>query len=450
MQTLAPDLDTCQSAAGGSPPGCHDRQPKERICEQRTPTSHYGRAALAGELDKVERSSEGFRTRTLFAAAAALGELVEGGELDRTQAEAQLEAAGRLVGLADLDVARTVRRGLERGKRRPRRARGDGPCLVTVERAEVIAQLTAWWRRVSVADWPGMAGSTRLRINAGLFLLALGAGKVELNDSLRQVSEACGLSHVTVWRHRASLSPWVKVVSRGRRSGGRHRWRLCLAAGAPSCAQDETSRADPAGSASGLLLSARPPVPHSLTDPAHDLWGRWSGGWRLFCLLDEGEGATARQLAEVTGYAVGSVRRSLARLRDMGLAERDDDGEWRLVESAQPREEDVVDHAARRRSRHVRQRVNYRRYRAEREAARERARECRGTVSNMPTVDEGPPPVDPETGEVAVLSVSPTAPEAPVSAPLSASEALRGASIAGGADEGADGDLWAPGARGAA
>lgn len=402
MPTVA---DACQRRADGSSPSAsHDRLP-----EQRTPTSRYGAAARDDELDQVERSSKGFRTHTLFKAAAALGELVEGGELDRIATVARLEDAGRLVGLSEGDIRRQVRRGFEQGKRRPRRAPEAGPCLVGAERSHVVVELSAWWERASTAEWPGLPGSTRLRVLAGLYLLALNAGKVELSDSLRQVSEACGLAHVTVLRHRDALAPWVTLASRGdRRTAQRHRWRICLAAGG---AHEVPGRmptrptGDPAGSG-GLVLDARPPVAGTLTDPTHDVWGRWSGGWRLFCLLDVDEGLTTRQLAEATGYSVGTVRRSLARLGTMGLAHRDDDLAWRLVPDAVPREEDVGDWAERRRHRHFRQRIQYRKYRRARLAVWEAARK-----RQAPPGDESvPPPVDPETGEPAELPTRPAPP----------------------------------------
>ncbi len=372
-------------------------------------TSRYGAAALADEVDQVERAPESFRTNTLFKAAAAVGELVEGGELDKIAAEAHLKAAGRLVGLSQADVRRTVARGLERGKRRPRRAPDTGPHLGTADKVQLIAELSAWWERTSAAEWPGLAGSSRLRVLAGLFLLALGAGKVTLAESLRQVSEACGLSHATVWRHRAALAPWAVLVSRGdRRTGTRHQWRLRL--GASPRAQGETSPQTRRGGAlhrsgSGLFHSARLPVAGTLTDPTHDVWGRWSGGWRLFCLLSEEERVTARELAEATGYAVGTIRRSLARLADMGLAERDGDLAWRLIPEAVPRAEDVGEWAERRRRRHCDQRELYRQYRAHRLAAWEAARERQAVPGN----EEVPPPADPETGEVASLSTPPVA-----------------------------------------
>lgn len=367
-------------------------------------TSRYGAAARRYELDKVDTAPDGFRHRTLFAASAALGELVAGGEVDEDSTQAELEAAGRLLGLAEADVRRQVCNGLRRGRRHPRRAPEGGRCLVDAERVEVLDQLVAWWQRVSAAEWPAQAGSTRLRILAGLFLLAVHAGKVDLDDSLRQVSEASGVSHATVWRHRSALAPWVRLVSTGRRSGGRHRWRLCLTAGASASAQNETSQHPRQGDASGLFQSARLPEREALSDPAHDLWGRWSGGWRLFRLLDDEEGATTAALADVTGYAVGTIRRSLARLAGLGLAQRDGDREWRSVPSASPPEEDVGDFAARRKARHKRQREHFRRHKAATAAAREAAALGRGSPSFA---------VDVETGEI--TDVAPGAPGRPSS-----------------------------------
>ncbi len=348
--------------------------------------ARYGAVALAGEVDRVTQAGEGVRHRTLFSAACRLGELVAGGEVDETLAVSALERAARGVGLERSDAERHVRRGLERGARHPRKP-SNTTGVGGVERAEVLAELVSWWERASTAPRPGRRGASELRLLAGLYLLALHAGKVELDDSLRQVAEACGLGHATVGRCRSALAPWVTVVDKGNRfTGARHRWRICLEAGAQQGAQTDTGRRPSLPGKEGLYQSARPPVMGTLTDPAHDHWGRWSGGWRLFCALDTEEGATASSLATRTGASPGGTRRNLARLRDAGLAVRDDDGHWRAVLNPQVSEGEVVDWAARRRERHRRHREAYHRWRRGWAKARERRRSVRL--------------VDTETGEV--------------------------------------------------
>jgi hypothetical protein len=207
---------------------------------------------------------------------------------------------------------------------------------------------------------------------SAFFLLAVRAGRVELDDSLRQIAEAGGLSHECVRKHRSALAPWVIVVSKGNRNGARHRWRLNLAAG-ESAPTLTGQRPSPTGK-SGLSTLARLAVRGTLTDPAHDHWGRWSGGWRLFCALDSEDGATATELAVSTGASVGGTRRNLRRLEGEGLAIRDDDGAWRLGSEQAQGAEVEIPHAARRRQRHRKQREDFRDWQRREAEARERRR----------------------------------------------------------------------------
>jgi hypothetical protein len=204
-------------------------------------------------------------------------------------------------------------------------------------------------------------------------LLAVRAGRVELDDSLRQIAEAAGVSHECVRKNRSALAPWVIVASKGNRTGARHRWRLNLAAG-KSAHKLTGQRPSPTGK-SGLTTYARLAVRGTLTDPAHDHWGgRWSGGWRLFCALDFEDGATASELAVSTGASVGGTRRNLRRLEAEGLAIRDGDGAWRLGSEQAQGAEVEIPHAARRRQRHRKQREDFRAWQRREAEARERRR----------------------------------------------------------------------------
>ncbi|RSM68717.1 DNA primase [Amycolatopsis sp. WAC 01375] len=88
----------------------------------------YVRAAVANEAANVEHAQPGTRADTLFAAAAALGELVGNGLLDEQAAEtALLNAAHHHDGVQNWNSAearRHVRNGLERGKANPRPLNG--------------------------------------------------------------------------------------------------------------------------------------------------------------------------------------------------------------------------------------------------------------------------------------------------------------------------------------
>ncbi|OXM42776.1 DNA primase [Amycolatopsis thailandensis] len=84
----------------------------------------YVSAALANESANVEHATPGIRGDTMFAAAAALGELVGNGLLDELAVEtALLNAARHHDGVENWDRAealRHLRNGLKRGKANPR------------------------------------------------------------------------------------------------------------------------------------------------------------------------------------------------------------------------------------------------------------------------------------------------------------------------------------------
>jgi len=80
----------------------------------------YLRAAVAGEVAHVAAATEGVRNRTLFAAAAVLGQLVAGAGLPAELVTAELEQAAGGIGLTPVETAATIRSGLRAGARRPR------------------------------------------------------------------------------------------------------------------------------------------------------------------------------------------------------------------------------------------------------------------------------------------------------------------------------------------
>jgi len=84
--------------------------------------SAYGIAALRAELEKLERTPEGQRNDQLFRTAAALAELVAGGELpeDKTIHALRYVAVG--IGLGEQEVQATIRSAFRRGTSKPRQA----------------------------------------------------------------------------------------------------------------------------------------------------------------------------------------------------------------------------------------------------------------------------------------------------------------------------------------
>jgi hypothetical protein len=93
----------------------------------------YGRAALEGELEKLRSAGEGTRNETLFLAAAALSELVAGGELPEGLVRDELTSLALGVGLKAGETTGTIDSGFNHGTRQPREA--------PPKRAKVTAQL---------------------------------------------------------------------------------------------------------------------------------------------------------------------------------------------------------------------------------------------------------------------------------------------------------------------
>lgn len=313
-------------------------------------SSRYGRAALASTADELGFTLVGERHHNLFKAAAKMGELVAGRELDEDRTVSTLVDMGRALDLTEADARRTVANGLQRGAQHPRQA--PDVARTVANRAEAIAEVVTWWQAVQAEEWRGARACTTLRILAGFALLAVKAGKLDLAESYREVAEAAGVSVGTVSKHRSGLAPWVSRIEVGDRfEGTRSRWRILTRAFG-------NRPALPAGLASGLFPDAR-----TLTDPAEAHWDRWSTGWRLYGLLDTDEAVDAKSLASSTGLHVGTVRRNLVRLEAEGLARCDGDGGWLSVDQG---EEPAFDghKAAARHSRHQHQRREYRRWRA--------------------------------------------------------------------------------------
>jgi hypothetical protein len=79
----------------------------------------YAQAALTAEADRVARAPVGSRNDTLNRAAFALGRLAGAGLLDVGDVVRALEAAARFAGLGRTETRRTIRSGLNAGRRMP-------------------------------------------------------------------------------------------------------------------------------------------------------------------------------------------------------------------------------------------------------------------------------------------------------------------------------------------
>lgn len=82
----------------------------------------YGAAALRAELDAVRNAVEGSRNATLNRSAFALGQLIAGGELLRSDVEPVLLSAAMSTGLVEREIIATMRSAFNAGAADPRNA----------------------------------------------------------------------------------------------------------------------------------------------------------------------------------------------------------------------------------------------------------------------------------------------------------------------------------------
>lgn len=80
----------------------------------------HGQAALLSELAKLTTTGQGGRNSQLFKSAAALGELIAAGSLERAEVVSDLTAAALAIGLGDHEVRGTLESGLRKGMKNPR------------------------------------------------------------------------------------------------------------------------------------------------------------------------------------------------------------------------------------------------------------------------------------------------------------------------------------------
>lgn len=83
-------------------------------------TTKYGATALESECAKVALAPQGGRNATLNTAAFNIGQLVAGGEIDRSEAEAALLHAALRAGLPEAEAGKTLASGMDAGEQEPR------------------------------------------------------------------------------------------------------------------------------------------------------------------------------------------------------------------------------------------------------------------------------------------------------------------------------------------
>ena len=90
-------------------------------------TGSWEATALHDELARVAGAAEGNRNHALNTAAFNLGQIVEGGHLDRVEVEGALRDAALAAGLDEVEVSATIRSGLDAGAKQPRGPKRERP-----------------------------------------------------------------------------------------------------------------------------------------------------------------------------------------------------------------------------------------------------------------------------------------------------------------------------------
>lgn len=80
----------------------------------------YAAAVLSGELERITASAQGERNHQLHLSAFKVGQFVAGGAISQDVAHRELCAAGRLAGLSEREIGKTVASGMTAGAAKPR------------------------------------------------------------------------------------------------------------------------------------------------------------------------------------------------------------------------------------------------------------------------------------------------------------------------------------------
>src|SRR4030095_1406839 len=107
-------------------------------------TDAYGQAALQAEVNAVLLASTGERNAQLNKSAFALGQLVGGGVLYRSDVESALERAAVGAGLDKSEIRNTIRSGIDAGMREPRRAPEKPRLQFRVVKPETPPEVEEW------------------------------------------------------------------------------------------------------------------------------------------------------------------------------------------------------------------------------------------------------------------------------------------------------------------
>ena len=114
--TLLPDLPDWLAVALHPPERSRPTQPSDLDSARR---DAWTRAALCGELDRLQRAPQGARNDTLNRVAYRLGQIVGAGLLPEHDAESILVDRAIAIGLGDREAHATTRSGLTAGQAKP-------------------------------------------------------------------------------------------------------------------------------------------------------------------------------------------------------------------------------------------------------------------------------------------------------------------------------------------
>lgn len=135
----------------------------------------YGKAALDKECARVSLCGAGNRNNTLNEAAFSLGQLVAGGELERSEVETRLNLAAISAGLDGSEIATTIRSGMNAGMKSPRVAPerpGQQPATPAVAAVKPGESIIYWASEVKTRAvewlWPGRIPLGKLTTFAGV------------------------------------------------------------------------------------------------------------------------------------------------------------------------------------------------------------------------------------------------------------------------------------------
>ena len=83
-------------------------------------TTAWAKAALKGELERLEQAKPGCRNNNLNRVAYKLGQIIAGGQLDEAEVESMLVEGAVSLGLGEREAAATVHSGKQAGEVAPR------------------------------------------------------------------------------------------------------------------------------------------------------------------------------------------------------------------------------------------------------------------------------------------------------------------------------------------